>query len=80
LKLRSDLPLGIRPIFYDNSVLLGSFMVDDDRLLGEWDEAAESWVDFVREGKDYYREEMNNPATFSLIGNVRGKQVLDLSW
>jgi hypothetical protein len=36
----------------------------------QWDDAAESWVDFVRKGKDYYRDELNNPATFRLIGNV----------
>lgn len=45
----------------------------------EWDEAAESWVDFVRQGKDYYRDELNNPAAFRLIGNVRGQLVLDLA-
>jgi ubiquinone/menaquinone biosynthesis C-methylase UbiE len=45
----------------------------------EWDEAAESWVDFVRQGKDYYRDELNNPATFKLIGNVKGRLVLDLA-
>jgi ubiquinone/menaquinone biosynthesis C-methylase UbiE len=50
-----------------------------DRVMKEWDEAAESWVDFVRQGKDYYRDELNNPATFKLIGNVKGRLVLDLA-
>jgi len=45
----------------------------------EWNEAIESWVDFVRQGKDYYRDELNNPAAFRLIGNVRGRLVLDLA-
>jgi ubiquinone/menaquinone biosynthesis C-methylase UbiE len=45
----------------------------------EWDEAAESWADFVREGKDHYRDEMNTPAALRMIGNVRDKRVLDLS-
>jgi ubiquinone/menaquinone biosynthesis C-methylase UbiE len=45
----------------------------------EWDDAAESWVDFVRKGKDYYRDELNNPAAFRLIGNVKGRLVLDLA-
>jgi len=45
----------------------------------EWDNAMESWVDFVRKGKDYYRDELNNPATFKLIGDVRGRLVLDLA-
>jgi ubiquinone/menaquinone biosynthesis C-methylase UbiE len=54
-------------------------MVEEHEVSREWNEASESWANFVREGKDYYREEMNNPAAFRIIGNVRGKQVLDLS-
>ena len=57
---------------------LGALMVDD-KLSREWDVASESWADFVRMGKDYYRDEMNCPATFRMIGNVKGKSVLDLS-
>jgi len=45
----------------------------------EWNNAIESWVDFVRQGKDYYRDELNNPATFALLGNVKGRLVLDLA-
>jgi 2-polyprenyl-3-methyl-5-hydroxy-6-metoxy-1,4-benzoquinol methylase len=45
----------------------------------EWDEVAEPFSDFVREGKDYFRDALNNPATFKLIGNVKGKKVLDLA-
>jgi len=48
-------------------------------LKKEWNDAAESWVEFVRKGKDYYRDELNNPATFELIGDVKGKRVLDLA-
>ena len=36
----------------------------------EWDNAVEAWVKFVREGKDYYGDGLNNPAAFKLIGNV----------
>lgn len=45
----------------------------------EWDEAAESWVDFVRQGKDYYRDELNTPAILRLIEDVKGQLVLDLA-
>jgi len=45
----------------------------------EWDESAESWVDFVRQGKDYYRDGLNNPAAFKLIGSVKGQIILDLA-
>jgi ubiquinone/menaquinone biosynthesis C-methylase UbiE len=50
-----------------------------DRLAEEWDASVEAWVDFVRQGKDYYRDELNNPAFFRLVGNVAGRLVLDLA-
>jgi ubiquinone/menaquinone biosynthesis C-methylase UbiE len=50
-----------------------------DGIKKEWNDAAEPWVDFVRKGKDYYRDELNNPATFRLIRDVRGRIVLDLA-
>ncbi len=50
-----------------------------DGLEKEWDDATSSWTDFVREGKDYFRNEMNNPAMFQVIGNVKDKNILDLS-
>lgn len=50
-----------------------------DGIKKEWNDAAESWVDFVRKGKDHYRDELNNPATFRLIGDVRDRLVLDLA-
>ena len=54
-------------------------MCNKENIKKEWDNAAESWTDFVRKGKDYNRDELNNPATFKLIGNVRGQFVLDLA-
>lgn len=54
-------------------------MHDDDKIRKEWDSAAEAWVDFVRTGKDYYRDGLNNPATFTLIGDVKDLIVLDLA-
>jgi ubiquinone/menaquinone biosynthesis C-methylase UbiE len=54
-------------------------LCDKNGIKREWNDAAESWVDFVRKGKDYYRDELNNPATFGLIGDVRGRLVLDLA-
>jgi 2-polyprenyl-3-methyl-5-hydroxy-6-metoxy-1,4-benzoquinol methylase len=70
--------------FYANGFLIdditGSrgFMVDD-KISREWDEASRPWADFVWTGKDYYREEMNNPATLRMVGKVKDKQLLDLS-
>ncbi len=44
-----------------------------------WDRIAESWADFVRTGKDYFRDYLNNPAAFRLIGDLKGRIVLDLA-
>jgi ubiquinone/menaquinone biosynthesis C-methylase UbiE len=54
-------------------------MIRKDEVKQVWDEAAEAWADFVRTGKDYFRGYLNNPAVFKLIGNIRGKRVLDLA-
>ncbi|MGD0477655.1 MAG: class I SAM-dependent methyltransferase [Nitrososphaerales archaeon] len=51
----------------------------DDKISGEWDAASKPWADFVRTGKDHFREEMNNPAALRMVGNVRDKLLLDLS-
>jgi ubiquinone/menaquinone biosynthesis C-methylase UbiE len=53
--------------------------VVDDKISKEWDEASESWADFVRRGVDFYRNEMHGKAFFSLLGRVKGKRVLDLA-
>ena len=57
----------------------GDFMIKEDNVKKEWNEAAESYSNFIRQGKDYYKDELNNPATFKLIGNVKGKKILDLA-
>ncbi len=45
----------------------------------KWNTAADGWIEFVRTGKDYTRDGLNNPATFQLIGNVKDLIVLDLA-
>lgn len=45
----------------------------------EWNDASEAWVDFVRTGKDFTRYGLNNPATFELIGEIKGFTILDLA-
>ena len=54
-------------------------MSKGNRIVNEWDVASESWIDFVRQGKDYFRDELNNPAMFHLVGNVKGLFVLDVA-
>jgi len=44
----------------------------------QWNKAAESWVEFVRGGKNYYSEYLNGPALKRMVGDVEGKNVLDV--
>ncbi len=53
-------------------------MSKNNRIKLQWNQASESWVDFVRSGKDYYREYMNGPALIRMMGDVKRKKVLDL--
>lgn len=50
-----------------------------NRIAKEWDLAAGSWVNFVRQGKDYFRDELNNPGMLRLIGNIKGLEILDVA-
>jgi 2-polyprenyl-3-methyl-5-hydroxy-6-metoxy-1,4-benzoquinol methylase len=43
-----------------------------------WNKGAESWVEFKRSGKDYYSEYLNGPALKRMVGDVKGKKVLDI--
>lgn len=47
-------------------------------IKNQWDDAAEAWVDFARTGKDWTREELNNPAMFEMLRDIHGKKILDL--
>ncbi len=51
----------------------------ENQIAKEWNDAAESWVDFVRQGKDYFRDELNTPGILRLIGNIKGQEVLDIA-
>jgi len=51
----------------------------EDNIEEEWNKAADAWVDFVRTGKDYTRDGLNNPATFQFIGDVKDQIILDLA-
>jgi len=42
-----------------------------------WNENSSIWADQVRKGYDIYREVLNNPSIFGLIGNIQGKKLLD---
>ena len=50
-----------------------------DEVKRAWDDVAPAWTDFVRTGMDQYRDYVNNPAVFELLGDVQGSRVLDLA-
>jgi len=54
-------------------------MIGSDDPQKVWDEAAEPFAHFVREGKNYYRDELDGPTAFGLIGEVKGSRILDLA-
>ena len=51
----------------------------DNSIRDQWDDASDSWADFVRTGKDWTRDEMNNPAMFDILGDIKDKKILDLA-
>ena len=53
-------------------------MKRNDIVRKQWNQAAESFSTFVRTGKNYYCDFMNAPALKRMIGNVRGKRMLDI--
>ncbi|MDH5199390.1 MAG: class I SAM-dependent methyltransferase, partial [Candidatus Bathyarchaeota archaeon] len=50
----------------------------DEIVRNQWNEAAGSFIRFVRSGKNYYSEYMNGPALVRAVDEVRGKRVLDI--
>jgi SAM-dependent methyltransferase len=42
-----------------------------------WDDKAAAWAREVRQGHDVAREFLNNPAFLALVGDLRGREVLD---
>ncbi|KPL01471.1 MAG: hypothetical protein AMK75_04800, partial [Planctomycetes bacterium SM23_65] len=56
-------------------------MTDDinRRISEHWDREARLWAEVVRGHTDIYREGLALPAFLELLGNVRGKDVLDIA-
>ena len=51
--------------------------ITEKEVAFHWDQNADTWEDQVRKGYDLYREKLNNPAIFTLIGDVQDKTILD---
>ena len=45
---------------------------------GFWNNKAEFWAQFVREGMDVFRDLYSLPAFLGFIGDIHGKKVLDV--
>lgn len=52
--------------------------MDNQEVASFWDENAPDWIEAVRAGWDVYREFVNNPAFFELLGDISGMRVLDV--
>ena len=64
--------------------VISTFKADDpmdgnETLSEKRDKADESWADFVRKGKYFYRDHLTAPAFLQLLGCVREKEMLDLA-
>jgi len=57
---------------------MSRFRADVIKQRKQWNDAAKTWVDFVRSGKNYYAEYLNGPALKRMVGSVEGKRVLDI--
>jgi ubiquinone/menaquinone biosynthesis C-methylase UbiE len=51
--------------------------ISEEEVARYWDGNSAVWADQVRKGFDLYRELINNPSIFELIGPVAGLRVLD---
>ncbi len=49
----------------------------EEEVTRYWNGNADLWAEQVRKGWDVAREFINNPAFFKLVGNVKGKTLLD---
>lgn len=52
--------------------------ISESEVARYWDGNSAVWADQVRKGFDIYREVLNNPSMFEMIGSVKGKVVLDV--
>jgi 2-polyprenyl-3-methyl-5-hydroxy-6-metoxy-1,4-benzoquinol methylase len=51
--------------------------ITEGEVSRHWDDNADVWTEHVRKGWDTFREHLNNPAFLKLVGNLKGKTVLD---
>jgi ubiquinone/menaquinone biosynthesis C-methylase UbiE len=52
--------------------------VNEREVARHWDANAPDWIRAVRAGYDVYREYVNNPVFFEMLGDIRGLRILDL--
>jgi 2-polyprenyl-3-methyl-5-hydroxy-6-metoxy-1,4-benzoquinol methylase len=52
-------------------------VLSEAEVAAYWNANAANWADHGRRGFDVYRREVNNPSFFALIGDLKGRTVLD---
>ncbi|HAZ14024.1 MAG: hypothetical protein A2X86_17200 [Bdellovibrionales bacterium GWA2_49_15] len=53
------------------------YEITEQQVTEYWNQNSSVWSEQVEKGWDYYREYLNNPAFFNLIGDVKDKIILD---
>ena len=52
--------------------------LDEAEVRDIWDRNAEVWIRQVRAGRDHTRADFNNPAFLGFVGDLAGRDVIDL--
>ena len=52
--------------------------MDNSEVARHWDGNSAGWIAGVRGGCDKYREYVNNPAFFSMLGSIEGMRIIDI--
>jgi len=66
-----------RGTFWSEHFTLGEGTPDDEVIAAQWNAVAPEWDARYGEEGDTYRVHLLNPALLSILGDVRGKRVLD---
>lgn len=56
---------------------MGKRKITEAEVANHWDKNADLWADHVARGWDLYHEYLNNPSFLKLVGDLKGKKVLD---
>ena len=53
--------------------------ISNEDAISSWDQAAEEFASFFAEGDEFYHKHIINPCLLGLLGDLKGKTILDLA-